>query len=90
MEKKNSFITTIGFKKDDPDHVYVAKLLNTLGRGKAQFIVKAVLDEREEKMVRGEKSVTEQKAEKENDALSKLDEDAINGIMASIAAFQQQ
>ena len=43
MEKKNPYITTIGFKKDDPEHVYVAKLLNTLGRGKAQYIVKAVL-----------------------------------------------
>lgn len=43
MEKKNPFITTIGFKKDDPDHVYVAELLNSMGRGKAQYIVKAVL-----------------------------------------------
>ena len=43
MEKKNPFITTVGFKKDDPDHVYVAELLNSLGRGKASYIVKAVL-----------------------------------------------
>lgn len=43
MEKKNPFITTVGFKKDDPEHVYVAKLLNSMGRGKAQYIVKAVM-----------------------------------------------
>lgn len=43
MEKKNPFITTVGFKKDDPEHVYVAEFLNSMGRGKAQYIVKAVL-----------------------------------------------
>lgn len=43
MEKKNPFITTVGFKKDDPDHMYVAQLLNSMGRGKAQYIVKAVM-----------------------------------------------
>lgn len=43
MEKKNPFVTTIGFKKEDPDHVYVAELLNSMGRRKAQYIVKAVL-----------------------------------------------
>lgn len=43
MGKKNPFVTTVGFKKEDPDHVYVAELLNTMGRGKTQFIVKAIL-----------------------------------------------
>nr|WP_296833164.1 hypothetical protein [uncultured Marvinbryantia sp.] len=43
MEKKNPHIMTIGFKKEDPDHIYVAELLNSMGRGKAQYIVKAVL-----------------------------------------------
>ena len=43
MKKKNPYVMTIGFKKDDPDHVAVAELLNTMGRGKAQYIVKAVL-----------------------------------------------
>lgn len=43
MAKKNPFVTTIGFNKDDPDHVYVADILNTMGRGKAQYIVKAVI-----------------------------------------------
>lgn len=38
MEKKKPFITTVGFKKDDPDHIYVANLLNSMGRGKAQYI----------------------------------------------------
>lgn len=41
--KKNPYIMTIGFKKEDPDHVYVAEFLNSLGRGKAQYIVKSVL-----------------------------------------------
>lgn len=43
MEKRNPYVTTIGFRKDDPDHVYVAELLNSMGRGKAQYIVKAIL-----------------------------------------------
>lgn len=43
MAKKNPYVTTIGFKKDDPDHVYVADFLNSMGRGKAQYIVKAVI-----------------------------------------------
>lgn len=43
MEKKNPFVTTVGFKKDDQDHIYVAELLNSMGRGKAQYIVKAVM-----------------------------------------------
>lgn len=117
MGKKNPYITTIGFKKDDPDHEYVARLLNTMGRGKAQFIVKAVLvyqevqekglipragkiqldyeevkkmvfqiiDERKENSVRVENIVMEKR-----DALSQFDEEALDGIMASIAAFQQQ
>ena len=43
MEKKNSFVTTIGFNKNDPDHVLVAEFLNGMSRGKAQYIVNAVL-----------------------------------------------
>ena len=43
MEKKNPYIMMIGFKKEDPDHAYVAELLNSMGRGKAQYIVKAIL-----------------------------------------------
>lgn len=43
MAKKNPYITTIGFNRDDPDHVYVADFLNTMGRGKAQYIVKAIM-----------------------------------------------
>ena len=43
MAKKNPYIMTIGFKKDDPEHISVAELLNGMGRGKAQFIVKAIL-----------------------------------------------
>ena len=31
MEKKNPYIMTIGFKKEDPDHIYVAELLNSMG-----------------------------------------------------------
>lgn len=126
MEKKNPFVTTVGFKKDDPDHVYVAELLNSMGRGKAQYIVKAVMlyqdmqesgetvstgstydyerirrvvlqviEERERHLgvpVR-EVALPEEKkkeTEPEEDMLTSLDDDALNGIMASLAAFQQQ
>ena len=43
MEKKNAFVTTIGFNKNDPAHVQVAEFLNRMERGKAQYIVNAVL-----------------------------------------------
>ena len=43
MAKKNPYITTIGFNRDDPDHVSVADFLNSMGRGKAQYIVKAIM-----------------------------------------------
>lgn len=126
MEKKNPFVTTVGFKKDDPDHVYVAELLNSMGRGKAQYIVKAVMlyqdmqesgeavhtgstydyerirrvvlqviEERERHLgvpVR-EVALPEEKkkeTEPEEDMLTSLDDDALNGIMASLAAFQLQ
>lgn len=43
MGKKNAFVTTIGFNKNDPAHVQVAEFLNSMNRGKAQYIVNAVL-----------------------------------------------
>lgn len=43
MGEKNPYITTIGFKQDDSDHVYVAELLNSMSHGKAPYIVKAVM-----------------------------------------------
>ena len=43
MEQKNPFVITVGFKKDDLDHIYVAELLNSMGRGKFQYIVTAVM-----------------------------------------------
>lgn len=125
MGKKNPYITTIGFKRDNPDHVYVAELLNSMNRGKAQYIVKAVMlyrdlresgeavstvdaydyerirrvvfqviEERERQMgvpVR-EVALPEEKKkepEQEEDMLTSLDEDALNGIMASLAVFKQ-
>jgi hypothetical protein len=129
MEKKNPFVTTIGFRKDDSDHVYVAELLNSMGRGKAQYIVKAVLAYQdmekkggkdkpigntadyegikrivlqvlEEREMQGKGEYTEEATEGDNTQLPKqgdrddvfggLDEDTMNGIMASIAAFQDQ
>ena len=36
-------MTTIGFNKNDPAHVQVAEFLNSMERGKAQYIVNAVL-----------------------------------------------
>ena len=126
MEKRNPYVTTIGFKKDDPDHVYVAELLNSMGRGKAQYIVKAILayqglhrrdelpqsagmsvdygiirqivmqimDEREGKPSHSTVSMADTLQEpeqgKEKDVLEGFDEAALNGIMESIAAFQNQ
>lgn len=43
MEKRNPYITTIGFDKTEPRHVQVAELLNSITRKKAQYIVEAVL-----------------------------------------------
>ena len=43
MEKKNPYVTTIGFNRKDPNHVRVAEFLNKMGRGKAQYIVNAVM-----------------------------------------------
>ena len=127
MGKKNPYITTIGFKRDDPDHVYVAELLNRMSRGKAQYIVKAVMlyqdmqergevvpkassldyewirgvvlqviEERERKMgmpvekVSLEEIPKKEPETKREDVLTSLDEDALNGIIASLAAFQRQ
>lgn len=44
MEKKNPYVMTIGFRRNNADHTPVAEFLNSLGREKAQYIVKAVLD----------------------------------------------
>lgn len=126
MEKKNPFITTIGFKKDDPEHIYVAELLNSLGRGKAQYIVKAILAYQSnmsgegtgatqvvgldysavrrivlqvlEEQGKQYGSVPVPKPEQEeiideipeNDFLQNFDDDAIDGIMAAMAAFQEE
>jgi len=43
MGKKNPFVTTVGFNRHDPAHVEVAQLLNGMKRGKAQYIVNAVM-----------------------------------------------
>lgn len=132
MEKKNPYVTTIGFKKEDPEHVYVAELLNSMGRGKAQYIVKAVLNYQnmltsgggigvsgapmasfdytqikqmvyqvlKELKENGEEPLLvpdvsadkkhQEPEEQEDSLLSGLDEDAMSGILASIAAFQAQ
>ena len=43
MGKKNPFVTTVGFNRHDPAHVEVAQFLNGMERGKAQYIVDAVM-----------------------------------------------
>ena len=126
MEKKNPYVTTVGFNKDDPDHVRVAELLNSMGRGKAQYLVKAVLayqnmqengqvpmlaggqvdygllrrmvfqilDERDGKQRKT--SISENNLEVEvgeqgaNDLLQGFDDTDLDGMMASILAFQEQ
>lgn len=57
MGKKNPFVTTIGFNKGDPEHIRVAGLLNSMGRGKAAYIVKAVLVYETRKEMGGDSSV---------------------------------
>ena len=126
MEKKNPYVTTVGFNKDDSDHVRVAELLNSMGRGKAQYLVKAVLayqsmqengqvpmlsggsvdyellrrmviqilDERDRKQRKvsiGENNQeTEGKEQEERDLLQGFDDTDLDGMMASIMAFQGQ
>ena len=55
MEKKNPYVTTIGFNRKDPNHRKVAEFLNEMGRGKAQYIVNAMLAYQKE----GDQSITE-------------------------------
>lgn len=43
MEKKNPYVMTIGFNRRDPNHREVAEFLNGIERGKAQYIVNAVM-----------------------------------------------
>ncbi|MEY8333511.1 hypothetical protein AALB53_10445 [Lachnospiraceae bacterium 47-T17] len=43
MGKKNPLVTTVGFNRHDPAHVEVAQFLNSMERGKAQYIVDAVM-----------------------------------------------
>ena len=126
MEKKNPYVTTVGFNKDDSDHVRVAELLNSMGRGKAEYLVKAVLayqsmqesgqvpmlsggqvdyellrrmvfqilDERDGKQNQTSLNENSQEAEagheKENDLLQGFDDTDLEGMMASILAFQEQ
>ena len=126
MEKKNPYVTTVGFNKDDPDHVRVAELLNSMGRGKAQYLVKAVLayqnmqekgqtsslagssvdyellrrmvfqilDERDGKQSLMPEHETKQELkeerQEENDLLQEFDEADLEGMLASIMAFQVQ
>lgn len=131
-EKKNPYVMTIGFRKNNPEHIQVAEFLNSLEREKAQYIVKAVLAYRtlEEKgevpqtggavsydyetiksivlqimREQGEEgkitamqpgmAPTHQQSEAEPeelvmeaDPLVGFDDSAMDGIMASLAAFQ--
>lgn len=129
-EKKNPYVMTIGFKKNNPEHIQVAEFLNSLEREKAQYIVKAVLTYRtlEEKgevpqtggavsydyetiksivlqimreqgadgkipAVQPETASLQPETElkkqiTEEDPLIGFDESAMQGIMASLSAFQ--
>lgn len=120
MEKKNPYVMTIGFKKEDPDHIMVAELLNSMGRGKAQYIVKAVLvyqnlqqsgelpkgggigldyeavrkivlqvlEERDGQGTRLLNAPTgDPKFISEENMVEVFDEEAVSGIMESLAAF---
>lgn len=43
MAKKNEYIMTIGFNRNDPQHQDAVKILNAMNRTKGQYIVKAIL-----------------------------------------------
>ena len=127
MNKKNPLVTTIGFNKDDPDHVYVAEFLNSIGKGKAKYIVKAVLtyqeiekngsqpypvtssidyegirrivlqvlEERDRQAVYAGLVYKEPEKQTEpepieEDILDQFGDDELDGIMAALAAFQEQ
>ena len=127
MNKKNPLVTTIGFNKDDPDHVYVAEFLNSIGKGKARYIVKAVLtyqeieknggqhypaasvidyegirrivlqvlEERDRQAVYAGPVYKEPEKQTEpepteEDILDQFGDDELDGIMAALAAFQEQ
>lgn len=129
-EKKNPYVMTIGFRKNNPEHIRVAEFLNSLEREKAQYIVKAVLTYRtleeqgevpqtigsvpydydtiksivlqimreqsaDRKISAGQPETaslqpeTEPKEQiTEEDPLIGFDESAMQGIMASLSAFQ--
>ncbi len=55
MEKKNPYITTIGFDKMNPRHVQVAEFLNSLKRKKADYIVNAIIEYQGRKNWEGKK-----------------------------------
>lgn len=115
------------FRKNNPEHIQVAEFLNSLGREKAQYIVKAIrayqfMDARTEKQQDGDRVVYEYQAIKqivlqimsehenvggipvdmpeyqtsciednmnaESNILDGVDESAVDGIMNSLLAFQ--
>lgn len=43
MEKKNKYVCTIGFNKNNPYHKKAADILNKMPRGKADYIAQAIL-----------------------------------------------
>lgn len=129
-EKKNPYVMTIGFRKSNQEHIRVAEFLNSLGRKKTQYIVRAVLAyrtlEEQGEVPQTDGSVSydyetikhivlqimrEQSADgkipaaqpetaslppetepkeqiTEEDPLMGFDESAMQGIMASLSAFQ--
>ena len=98
MGKKNPFVTTVGFNRHDPAHVEVAQFLNGMERGKAQYIVDAVMayqngGQAGVSVLAGAGSAgameTAQQAETfgEN-GLTGLDDNALGGILQSLEAFK--
>lgn len=98
MGKKNPFVTTVGFNRHDPAHVEVAQFLNGMERGKAQYIVDAVMayqngGQAGVSVLSGAGSAgameTAQQAETfgEN-GLTGLDDNALGGILQSLEAFK--
>ena len=79
-EKKNPFVMTIGFDKNDPEHVEVAEFLNSLPRKKAQYIVEAV------RCYRGMQQENAGDVKEEKNAGKQPDKEAIRQIVLQVLA----
>ena len=92
-EKKNPYVMTIGFRKNTPEHIQVAELLNSLGREKAQYIVKAIrayqfMDARTEKQQDSDRVVYEYQTIKQIVLQIMSEHENVGGIPVDMPEYQ--